>query len=224
MTLLFLDYANRKTTIPVHLLCVFQGGPLPSLFSRDLNRFAPMSPAPLNWLTLRGQKHKEVPEEMFPSYTVHLIRMICCAAEGVRHGWSLWPRNSSRRVSVAQSAFLTVFLLLQGCLLWVTPFPAHTTPSSLMDTLPRAYTTPPHELVNFRPHGLCALPLYSVLGTWQVCPHPFEQHFFTPEHSLSASQLSTQAAANPLAFSGAGQSPCFTDRMYLRNSQLVKHS
>lgn len=68
------------------------------------------------------------------------------------------------------------------------------------------------------------LPLYSVLGTWQVCPHPFEQHFFIPEHSVSTSQLSTQAAANPLAFSGAGQSPCFTDRTYLRNWQLVRHS
>lgn len=69
-----------------------------------------------------------------------------------------------------------------------------------------------------------SLPLYKFFGTWHVCPHPLEQHFFTPEHSLSASQLSTQAAAKPLAFSGAGQSPCFTDKMYLRNSQLVKHS
>ena len=68
------------------------------------------------------------------------------------------------------------------------------------------------------------LPLYRSLGDWQVCPQPLEQHFFWAEHSLSRSQLSTQAAEKPPALSGGGQLPCFTANTDWRNSQLVTHS
>ena len=68
------------------------------------------------------------------------------------------------------------------------------------------------------------VPLYRFLGTWQVCPQPLGQHFLWAGHSASSSQLSTQAAANPLARSGAGQSPCFTASTLRKNSQLVRHS
>lgn len=84
--------------------------------------------------------------------------------------------------------------------------------------------SPPRWRLGRPPSPGRRLPLYSVLGTWQVCPQPLEQHFLSPEHSPSTAQLSTQAAAKPLALSGAGQSPCLTARTYLRNSQLVRHS
>jgi hypothetical protein len=43
------------------------------------------------------------------------------------------------------------------------------------------------------------------MGAWQVCPHPFEQHFSEPGQLASDSHSSTQIPA-PL---GGGQAPGF---------------
>lgn len=43
------------------------------------------------------------------------------------------------------------------------------------------------------------LPLYRLAGAWQVCPQPFEQHFLEEGQCWSEEQLSTHAAANPVA-------------------------
>lgn len=51
------------------------------------------------------------------------------------------------------------------------------------------------------------LPLYRLAGDWQVCPQPLEQHFLGDGQCWSDEQLSTHAAANPMARCGGGQSP-----------------
>lgn len=40
-----------------------------------------------------------------------------------------------------------------------------------------------------------------------MCPQPLKQHFLEDGQSRSNEQLSTQAAANPVARWGGGQSP-----------------
>lgn len=72
--------------------------------------------------------------------------------------------------------------------------------------------------------GSGLLPLYRLAGAWQVWPQPFEQHFLGEGQCWSEEQLSTQAAAKPVARWGGGQSPWRDDLREVRNSLLVTHS
>lgn len=80
-----------------------------------------------------------------------------------------------------------------------------------------------HGMLQRSPYQL-PLPLYRLAGAWQVCPQPLAQHFLGEGQCWSDEQLSTQAAANPVARWGGGQSPWRDNLREVRKSLLVTHS